>query len=281
MSEYQYYEFRAIDRALTDRQMRELRAMSTRAAISRTSFSNYYTFGDLKANPRDLLVKYFDASLYFANWLFLEVAFRYPKGVVDVRALRRYAVGHTLEVRSTARDVIVSISVESDRDSFDAADDGSSWLASLIGLRADLASGDERVLYLAWLLDLQCGEIDANALEPARPEGLGKLTPALDSFIDIGPECRLTSELRISLARVTSGTDMLDGRWATNGGRTPRRYPQPAQPCGPFLGHCTLATLGEMTRATGTRTYSFSPGVTALAPWRALAAVVTALTGSL
>lgn len=61
MSEYQYYEFRAIDRALTDRHMRELRAISTRAAISRTSFSNYYTYGGLKANPRDLLVKYFDA----------------------------------------------------------------------------------------------------------------------------------------------------------------------------------------------------------------------------
>ena len=53
MSEYQYYEFRAIDRPLTDRQVQELRAISTRAAISRTSFSNDYTYGDLKANPRD------------------------------------------------------------------------------------------------------------------------------------------------------------------------------------------------------------------------------------
>jgi hypothetical protein len=42
----------------------------------------------------------------------------------------------------------------------------------LIGLRADLASGDERFVYLAWLLDVQCGEIDDNAIEPARPEGL-------------------------------------------------------------------------------------------------------------
>ena len=77
--------------------MRELRAISTRAAISRTSFSNHYDFGDLKANPRDLLSKYLDASLYFAHWLYLEVAFRYPKGAVDVKALRRYAGGHTLE----------------------------------------------------------------------------------------------------------------------------------------------------------------------------------------
>lgn len=185
VSEYQYYEFQAVDRSLTDRQMRELRAISTRAEISRTSFSNYYTFGDLKANPRDLLVKDFDASLYFANWLFLEVAFRYPKRGVDVKALRRYAGGHTLEIRSTARDVIVAISVESEEESFDTADDGSSWLSSLIGLRTDLASGDERILYLGWLLDVQCGEIDDNAIEPARPEGLGNLTPALDRFIDI------------------------------------------------------------------------------------------------
>jgi hypothetical protein len=185
VSEYQYYEFRAVDRALTDRQMRELRAISSRAEISRPSFSNYYTYGDLRANPRDLLTKYFDASLYFANWLFLEVAFRYPKGAVDVKALRRYAAGHTLEIRSTASDVIVALSVESDGESFDPADDGSGWLSSVIGLRADLASGDERFVYLAWLLDVQCGEIDDNAVEPARPEGLGNLSPVLDSLVDI------------------------------------------------------------------------------------------------
>jgi hypothetical protein len=183
MSEYHYYEFRAIDRALNDRQMRELRAISTRAAISRTSFSNYYTFGDLKANPRDLLTKYFDVSLYFANWFFLEVAFRYPKGAVDVRALRRYARGHTIAVRSTAQHV--SISAESDGESFDVADDGSGWLSALIGLRAELASGDDRILYLGWLLDVQSGEIEDDAVEPARPEELGNLAPALASFIDI------------------------------------------------------------------------------------------------
>lgn len=162
-----------------------MRAISTRAAISRTSFSNHYEYGDLKANPRDLLVNYFDASLYFANWLFLEVAFRYPKGAVDTKALRRYAAGHTVEIRSTARDVIVAISLESDGESFDTADDGSSWLSSLIALRADIASGDERALYLARLLDLQCGEIDDDALEPGRPAGLGRLSPTLDRFVDI------------------------------------------------------------------------------------------------
>lgn len=185
MSEYQYYEFRAIDRSLTDRQMQELRAISTRAAITRTSFSNSYTFGDLKANPRDLLVKYFDASLYFANWLYLEIAFRYPKDAVAVKPLRRYASGHTLDIRTTARDIVVAISIESDGESFDTADDGSSWLSSLLALRADIAGGDERTLYLAWLFDVQCGVIEDDAIEPARPDGLATLSPALESLADI------------------------------------------------------------------------------------------------
>lgn len=105
MSEYQYYEFRALDRLLTDRDMRELRAISTRASISRTSFSNHYEYGDLKANPRDLLLSYFDASLYFAHWLYAEVAFKYPKDAVDLKMLRRYAAGQSLQITNegTAR----------------------------------------------------------------------------------------------------------------------------------------------------------------------------------
>lgn len=42
MSEYRYYEFRALDKPLTDEQMRELRAISTGAEITSTSFINEY-----------------------------------------------------------------------------------------------------------------------------------------------------------------------------------------------------------------------------------------------
>ena len=52
MSEYQYYEFRAVDRPLDDRQMREQRAVSSRAVITPTSFTNEYNWGDFKGSPR-------------------------------------------------------------------------------------------------------------------------------------------------------------------------------------------------------------------------------------
>jgi hypothetical protein len=51
VSEYQYFDFRAIDRALTKAEMAELRSASTRAVITSTSFTNHYEWGDLKANP--------------------------------------------------------------------------------------------------------------------------------------------------------------------------------------------------------------------------------------
>jgi hypothetical protein len=55
MSEYQYYEFLAIDRSLTEEEMDELRALSTRAAITPVSFTNEYNWGNFKGDPYKLM----------------------------------------------------------------------------------------------------------------------------------------------------------------------------------------------------------------------------------
>ncbi|SBT05175.1 hypothetical protein ACCAA_20208 [Candidatus Accumulibacter aalborgensis] len=68
MSEYQYYEFQAIDRPLTSAEMSELRSISTRARITPTSFVNEYSWGDFKGQPDVWMERYFDAFLYLANW---------------------------------------------------------------------------------------------------------------------------------------------------------------------------------------------------------------------
>ncbi len=52
MSEYQYYEFQAIDRPLTAKEMSELRSYSTRARITPTSFVNDYSWGSFKGDAR-------------------------------------------------------------------------------------------------------------------------------------------------------------------------------------------------------------------------------------
>jgi hypothetical protein len=88
VSEYQYYDFRAMDRALTRAEMAELRSISTRAVITSTSFTNDYEWGELKANPLKLLEKYFDAFVYVANWGTREFYLRLPLELVDYKLLR-------------------------------------------------------------------------------------------------------------------------------------------------------------------------------------------------
>lgn len=92
MSEYQYYEFRAVDRALTGREIKELRALSTRASITATSFTNSYEWGDFKGDPNKLMERYFDLHVYVANWGSRRFAVRLPKGMVEPAELKRFLV---------------------------------------------------------------------------------------------------------------------------------------------------------------------------------------------
>lgn len=55
MSEYQYYEFLALDQPLTAEQRAELRSISSRAEITATRFVNEYQWGDLKGDPLQMV----------------------------------------------------------------------------------------------------------------------------------------------------------------------------------------------------------------------------------
>lgn len=132
MSEYQYYDFRAMDRALTKAEMAELRSISTRAVITSTSFTNHYEWGDLKANPLKLLEKYFDAFLYVANWGTRKFYLRLPQELVDYKQLKAMLPGKTAGVRKAGRHLIVGFENESEQDDWD---DGTGWMGSLMSLR--------------------------------------------------------------------------------------------------------------------------------------------------
>lgn len=181
VSEYQYYDFRAIDRPLTKKEMVALRSISTRAAITTTIFTNHYEWGDLKANPSKLLEKYFDAFVYVANWGTHEFYIRLPQESGDYKLLNAMVPGETVRVRKTARFVIVEFGSESE---WDGADDGTGWMASLMPLRSDLLRGDPRCLYLGWLRSAQDGGLDEDELEPPVPRGLQELSGSLDALIE-------------------------------------------------------------------------------------------------
>ena len=182
MSEYQYYDFKAIDHALTKTEMVALRAISTRAVITTTSFTNHYEWGDLKAAPLKLLEKYFDAFVYVANWGTREFHLRLPQERVDFKQLKSILPGKAAHVRSAGKFVIVSF--ESEVESDDDWDDGTGWMRSLVSLRSDLLRGDLRCLYLGWLHSVECHEFSEDTLEPPVPAGLRELSAPLDSFIE-------------------------------------------------------------------------------------------------
>jgi hypothetical protein len=181
VSEYQYYDFRALDRPLTRNEVAALRSISTRAAITATSFTNHYEWGDLKANPSKLLEKYFDAFVYVANWGTREFHIRLPQGSIDYKLLKAMVAGESLRVRKTAAFVILEFALESE---WDGEDDGTGWMASLMPLRSDLLRGDLRCLYLGWLRCVQDGGLDKDKLERPVPAGLKELSGPLQALIE-------------------------------------------------------------------------------------------------
>jgi hypothetical protein len=182
VSEYQYYEFLAVDRPLTEREMQELRAVSSRAVITPTRFTNHYEWGNFKGDPRAWMERYFDAFLYFANWGTHELMLRLPRRLLDPATAKRYCRGEAASARVKGEHVILEfLSEEEGSDWFEEDEDGS--LSSLVPLRADIAAGDLRTLYLGWLLCAQAGELDDAEEEPPCPPGLGRLSAALEAFV--------------------------------------------------------------------------------------------------
>ncbi|MGH9448195.1 MAG: hypothetical protein ACRD3O_21115 [Terriglobia bacterium] len=181
MSEYQYYEFQAIDRPLTEDQMRELRSISSRAHITPTGFTNVYNFGDFKGNPARLVEKHFDAFLYLANWGTHKLTLRLPRQALDLEQAQCYCAGESASARVKGEFLILDFSSDDEGGDWE---EGEGQLSSLIPLRADIAGGDYRALYVAWLLCAQNEESEDDATEPPCPPGLRTLSAPLRAFAD-------------------------------------------------------------------------------------------------
>ncbi len=182
MSEYQYYEFQAIDQPLNAKQMAELRAISTRADITPRHFVNEYNWGNLKARPEVLLERYFDAFLYVANWGVRRLMFRFPAGALDLEEVEQYCRCEWASVRATGRGVLLELL--SDDEEAGGWEDGEGWLDGLLPLREDITAGDLRALYLGWLLCVQAGDLEDEEVEPPVPPGLGSLSAPPEQLAD-------------------------------------------------------------------------------------------------
>lgn len=182
VSEYQYYEFLAIDRPLTAEQRSQLREQSTRAEITATRFTNEYQWGDFKGDPTALMRQYFDAHLYFANWGTRRLMFRVPRGALDAEVAYQYVYGDTAATIVATREHLI-IDLYADREPDDDWEQSPS-LGPMVDARAGLISGDLRLLYLAWLFAIQWEEIEDEDTEPPVPAGLDDLSASLRAVAD-------------------------------------------------------------------------------------------------
>jgi hypothetical protein len=181
MSEYQYYEFQAIDRPLSEADRQALRDLSTRARITATSFTNSYEWGDFKGDPAKLMERWFDLHLYLANWGSRRLMIRLPKRLVDRRLLDAVLGGVDCTNLSVAGENLI-VDINCDEVEFEHWDDGSGWLAALAPLRAEVLAGDLRLFYLLWLTAVQAEVFEADQPEPM--PGIGPMSASLEAFAE-------------------------------------------------------------------------------------------------
>ncbi|WP_217710423.1 hypothetical protein [Streptomyces harbinensis] len=225
MSEYQYYEFRAVDRPLSDRQQAEVRSLSTRARITSTSFVNDYQWGDFRGDPNRMMERYYDAHLYVTSWGTRRIMLRLPRRLLDIDVAEDYCLGD-LVVAWTVGEFLL-LDVTSEVESGDWDETAETPLSAVAGVRTEIAAGDLRPLYLAWLAGYGAWERDEDAfdfdvdddLEPTVPPGLATLTAAQRALADF---LRLDDDLLSIAAQASPSLDEIAddpsqlAAWATS-----------------------------------------------------------------
>ena len=200
MSEYQRYEFMTSDRPLSRAQLDAVNRLSSHIEASSTHALIEYSWGDFKHDPIDVLYRFFDGFLYWANWGAPQLALRFPHGAIPATLLDGYDL-----------DEFVTLARYPDYDTLDihfgeieAPDEWVEYeLGALMPIRDELMEDDLRALYIVWLAaqrlmgsydEAEDYDIDA----PPIPPGLATLTSAQQALTEL---LQLPQELIVAAAK--------------------------------------------------------------------------------
>lgn len=193
MSEYQYYEFHALDKPLSVAQQAEMRKLSSRVVLTSSSAAFNYSYSSFRGEPLQVLEEYFDIMLYIANWGSKQLAFRLPVTAFTAEQLEPFLFyddyeGVRSELHTGEQYHILDLLTYEEGGSGWIEGDG--MIAPLIPLREAMLRGDLRMLYLFWLrsaayLAASYDEDELGPLiEPPVPAGLGQLDGSLSAFME-------------------------------------------------------------------------------------------------
>jgi hypothetical protein len=172
-----------------------------------------------------MIERYYDAHLYLANWGTHRIMLRLAQGLLDLDVARDYCVADLVTAWTTGEFLVLDLTSEDEDEEWDPDDDAP--LSTLIGIHAELAAGDLRPLYLAWLAchnptgtgDHSWGHHTDDDLEPPVPPGLTTLTAAQRALVDF---LRLDDDLLTVAARASPPLEKTTGvsgplaAWVTN-----------------------------------------------------------------
>jgi len=187
MSEYQFYEFRSIDRPLTAEEQQKIGRWSSRAHVTSTGATFVYNYGDFRKDPKQVVAEYFDAMFYIANWGTTTLMLKFPKELLDTEVMQQYCTVDEISLTEHGECCVLEMSF-SDEDGYGWID-GEGYLSPLIGLRQDILHGDYRSVHIAWLH--ACSRVrewegfDATLLEPLLSRSFAPLNGALASFVEL------------------------------------------------------------------------------------------------
>ncbi|HEY5854963.1 MAG TPA: hypothetical protein VIW24_13130 [Aldersonia sp.] len=224
MSEYQYYEFLAVDRPLDDRQQAEVRSLSTRAQITATSFVNEYQWGNFRGDPNRLMERCYDAHLYWANWGTHRIMLRLPRSLLDIDLAGDYCADDQVTAWTTKEFLVLDLTSEDENGEWEP--DAIAPMSAIVGVRTELVAGDLRPLYLAWLAGYGTGKRNADSPDheleppvPPVPPGLSTLTAAqraLADFLRVDDDLlAIAAQTSPPLAETTDVSGKL-AAWVTN-----------------------------------------------------------------
>jgi len=174
-------EFLAIDRKLSAADIAYLTNLAWPVQVTPNGFRREHCCDRDERDAADLLARFFDAHM-FAEWgskrrLMLRLT-------LD-RAGRRALVPYLLEgmVQVTCLEDCVVLDFQAGVDDPDLLAVPRYSLSAMAPLRAELAKGDRRSLYLMWLRAVQSGVVPPEVSEPPVPPNLARLTPAQTALV--------------------------------------------------------------------------------------------------
>jgi hypothetical protein len=109
MSEYQYYEFQALDHPLTYEAQKEIQSQSSRVQLTATSASFVYNYSNFPVDPYRVLAKYFDAMLYITNWGTRQLMFRFPANAIPDDVISAYQYANSMDWSTVGEYIILNI----------------------------------------------------------------------------------------------------------------------------------------------------------------------------